>query len=191
VPVHTHVYYEDQKKEKKEKENRTLNERTDKRTNERNILNITTHSVTYSLCDYEERTSLCDLSFFFSSYVFSGLLHVFLSLYAESCGTRKAGKRRKKGEKKAKRCAMRCDAMHLFNIERKREERFFFVPLDRKKSSQGKRVVGEQERERERNGKARALITSLNGSLARSRCHCRRSWVPAAHKTRMRMRRRR
>jgi len=63
--VSMHVYYEDQKKtEKKERKSRTLNERTDKRTNERNILNITIRPLTYSICDYEEQTSLCDLSSF-------------------------------------------------------------------------------------------------------------------------------
>lgn len=92
--------------------------------------------------------------------------------------------RKKKKTEKKKKGKTLCDAIHLSNSEEKKEERFFLL-LD-KKPGQRKRVVREWEKKR--NGKARALITSLNGSLARSRCHCRRSWVPTAHKTRMRIR---
>jgi hypothetical protein len=51
-------------------------------------------------------------------------------MYAPSCNTQVTGKRRKKTRKKAKTL---CDAIHPFNMKRKREERFFLL-LDRKKT---------------------------------------------------------
>ena len=67
----------------------------------------------------------------------------------------------------------------------------FRFSIGKKRKKRRPRERGrEGERQRE-SGKARALITSLNGSLARrSRCHRGRWWVPAVRQTRVRRRRR-
>jgi hypothetical protein len=114
-----YVYYEDQKKERieRQRKNRQMHERT----NERNILNITKRPLIYSICDYEEQTSLCDLSSFLLRMYLMGCPSSFLSLYDLSCSTRVM--RKKKRRKKAKRF---CNAMHLANIKEKKEKNDFF-----------------------------------------------------------------
>jgi hypothetical protein len=94
VFIYIYVYSEDQKKRK----NRTTN-----CTNERNILNITKRLLVYSICDYEEQTSLCDLSSFLLRMYLMGCPSSFLS-----CSTRVMRRRKKTEKKKAKYCAMRC-----------------------------------------------------------------------------------
>ncbi len=127
VFIYIYVYYEDQKKERieRQRKNRQMHERT----NERNILNITKRPLIYSICDYEEQTSLCDLSSFLLRMYLMGCPSSFLSLYDLSCSTRVM--RKKKRRKKAKRF---CNAMHLANIKEKKEKNDFFLLLDRKKT---------------------------------------------------------
>jgi hypothetical protein len=116
-----YVYYEDQKKERieRQRKNRQMHERT----NERNILNITKRPLIYSICDYEEQTSLCDLSSFLLRMYLMGCPSSFLSLYDLSCSTRvmRKKKRRKKGK-----TFLQCDASSQYK-GKKREERFFFA----------------------------------------------------------------
>ena len=113
--------------QKKKKGREQINERK----NERNILNITLllliNIYIYSICDYEEHTSLCD-PFLFSLYAFSGLL---LSIY-RCCRLHRAvlerlekkKKKKKKGKKKL-RDALRC--IYPIWREKREENEFFFL----------------------------------------------------------------
>ena len=135
----------------------------------------------YSICDYEEQTCLCDPSLF-PLYVFSGLpLSVYRccmlhrSVLLERL-EKKRGRRKKKAKKKLR------DASIQYG-EKKKKRMILFCFLIEKKSRVREKGVGGTRKRKRNSGKTRALITSLNDLLVRSRCHCRRSWIPAAHKT--------
>ena len=71
-------------------------------------------------------------------------------------------KRRKKNEKKRQNTL--CDAIHLFNIERKREERFFCFSIEKKTGPEN-----EGDREREKEKRQGACTNHVLERLARSR----------------------
>lgn len=99
------------KKEKgREKKNRTLNERIDKRTSERNILNIARSPLTYSICDYEDQTSLANFLLFYS-YVFSGLPLVIVLLMLSRVILEQLAKKERKKKKPRKKDKPLFDAM--------------------------------------------------------------------------------
>lgn len=126
VPVLMYVYSEEQTTDREEEREREK-ERTDKCTNERNIFKITKRPLINSICDYEEQTSLCDLScsFLLRMYLM-GCPSSFMSLYAPSCSTRiTRGKKRRRRKK-------RQNASIQYRGEKKKRRTIFFLLLDRR-----------------------------------------------------------
>ncbi len=115
VPVFMYVYSEEQK----ERTERQMKEQT----NERNILNITKRPLTYSICDYEEQTSLCDLfSPFLLRMYLMGCPSSFLSLYGLSCTTQVT---RKKKPREKRQNVLQYDASIQYRGRKKRRTIFF------------------------------------------------------------------
>ena len=125
----SYIYMYTPKTRRKERTERQMHERT----NERNILNITKRPLVYSICDYEEQTSLCDLSSFLLRMYLMGCPPSFLP-----CSTRVT---RKRETEKKRQNAVQCDAS--IQYKGKKEKNDFFCFSIEKKPGQRKRVVGE------------------------------------------------
>ena len=148
------------RKREKEGAERQMQEPTNARASERNILNITARPRRYSICDYEEQTSLCDLfsPFSFPPYVFSVLPFVFLTVFFSPCacgfssGSEKK-KRTRRRRRRKRRHVMRCGASIQYG---ENERRTIFLRLNEREKEEkrsrakkrGWRETSERERER-------------------------------------------
>ena len=107
----SYIYMYTPKTRRKERTERQMHERT----NERNILNITKRPLVYSICDYEEQTSLCDLSSFLLRMYLMGCPPPSVFSAVQYSSNEKKEKPRKKRQN-----AVQCDASIQYKGKKRR-----------------------------------------------------------------------